>query len=149
MTLDELLALLPDNTTGDISAADLRTVVTELWQVANTQAQLFVYDYTTSTSPTQGKANIDWATSANTLGVSEQTSDGGVLPVAVIDATGGNVFILANGDRSVMIRGSLVGPSTDQGSYRTFAVTVDEVVGTQPSANATMNLTIFVYMAPA
>ena len=31
MTLEEILALLPDNTTGDIDAADLRTVVTELW----------------------------------------------------------------------------------------------------------------------
>src|SRR5262245_11244469 len=31
MTLDELLALLPDNTTGEIDAADLRTVVTELF----------------------------------------------------------------------------------------------------------------------
>lgn len=31
MTLDELLALLPDNDTGDIDAADLRTIVTEMW----------------------------------------------------------------------------------------------------------------------
>jgi hypothetical protein len=31
MTLQELLALLPDNTTGDIGADDLRTIVTELF----------------------------------------------------------------------------------------------------------------------
>lgn len=31
MTLDEMLALLPDNTTGAISAADIRTIVTELF----------------------------------------------------------------------------------------------------------------------
>lgn len=31
MTLDELLALLPDNTNGDITAADLRTIVSELY----------------------------------------------------------------------------------------------------------------------
>ena len=31
MTLDEMLALLPDNQTGDIDAADLRTIVTELF----------------------------------------------------------------------------------------------------------------------
>ena len=30
-TLDELLALLPDNTTGEISAEDMREVVTGLW----------------------------------------------------------------------------------------------------------------------
>lgn len=32
MTLDEMLALLPDNTTGQISAADLREVVTGLFE---------------------------------------------------------------------------------------------------------------------
>lgn len=30
-TLEELLALMPDNTTGEISAADMRTVVTGVW----------------------------------------------------------------------------------------------------------------------
>jgi hypothetical protein len=35
MTLDQLLALLPDNTTGQISAADMRTIVTELYNDAN------------------------------------------------------------------------------------------------------------------
>ena len=35
MTLDDLLALLPDNTTGAISAADMRTIVTELYNDAN------------------------------------------------------------------------------------------------------------------
>jgi hypothetical protein len=34
-SLDDLLALLPDNTTGDISPADLRTIVTELYNDAN------------------------------------------------------------------------------------------------------------------
>jgi hypothetical protein len=35
VTLDDLLALLPDNTSGEISPADLRTVVTELYNDAN------------------------------------------------------------------------------------------------------------------
>ena len=35
MTLDELLALLPDNTTGAISPADMRQIVTELYNDAN------------------------------------------------------------------------------------------------------------------
>jgi len=34
-SLDDLLALLPDNTTGDISPADMRTIVTELYNDAN------------------------------------------------------------------------------------------------------------------
>jgi hypothetical protein len=33
--LSELLALLPDNATGDITPADLRTIVTELYNDAN------------------------------------------------------------------------------------------------------------------
>lgn len=35
-TLDELLALLPDNDTGEIDAVDLRTIVTALWDRAGT-----------------------------------------------------------------------------------------------------------------
>lgn len=31
-TLAELLALLPDNTTGEIDAADMREIVTALWE---------------------------------------------------------------------------------------------------------------------
>jgi hypothetical protein len=52
-TLDELLALLPDNTTGKIDAADLRTIVTELWD------RQFVYNsyswqYSNSALPPTG-----------------------------------------------------------------------------------------------
>lgn len=36
MTLEELLALLPDNGTGEISAADMRTIVTELYSYTTT-----------------------------------------------------------------------------------------------------------------
>ena len=35
MTLDDLLALLPDNSTGEISAADMRTIVTDLYNAAH------------------------------------------------------------------------------------------------------------------
>jgi hypothetical protein len=35
VNLSELLALLPDNTTGDISPEDMRTIVTELYNDAN------------------------------------------------------------------------------------------------------------------
>lgn len=38
MTLEELLALLPDNNTGAIDAADLRTIVTELYTRDDTNA---------------------------------------------------------------------------------------------------------------
>lgn len=39
-TLDELLALLPDNNTGAIDAADLRTIVTALWGETATLASV-------------------------------------------------------------------------------------------------------------
>jgi hypothetical protein len=37
-TLQDLLGLLPDNTSGDISAADMRSVVTELWNRITSEA---------------------------------------------------------------------------------------------------------------
>ncbi len=41
MGLDEMLALLPDNTQGDISAADMRAIVTELHTyVQNNEARV-------------------------------------------------------------------------------------------------------------
>jgi DNA-binding transcriptional regulator YbjK len=39
--LDDLLTLLPDNTAGEISASDLRTIVSALWDyTATVQATL-------------------------------------------------------------------------------------------------------------
>lgn|GEM_PF-2518769 len=41
MNLDDMLALLPDNTTGQISADDLRQIVTGLWDyTASVQSTL-------------------------------------------------------------------------------------------------------------
>lgn len=40
-TLAELLALLPDNTTGEIDAADMRMIVTELWNQAPIDSVVF------------------------------------------------------------------------------------------------------------
>jgi hypothetical protein len=145
MTLDQMLALLPDNNTGQIKAADLRSIVTDMWTVANTQALIFNYQYNTATAPQNGKTNIAWTLAAFVLAVSKQTGDGGQLPVAVINDTANNVFTLSSGDRSHLIRGTITGLSVDQGSYVTFPVTVSEVVGTQPANNTSMNLSVFVY----
>jgi hypothetical protein len=49
MTLDELLALLPDNNTGAITPADMRTIVTELYNAAHPPYQNVV---------NQGPANL-------------------------------------------------------------------------------------------
>lgn len=63
MTLAELLALLPDNTTGDIDAADLRTIVTELFNTTaalQAEADLTVTNMNTLTSELE-----NWAATTN------------------------------------------------------------------------------------
>lgn len=55
-TLNEWLALLPDNSTGAIDAADLRSIVTDVW---NTDAELTAR-----------------------IGALENTGDGGIITVA-------------------------------------------------------------------
>lgn len=70
-TLAEILALLPDNTTGQIDASDMRTAVTALWErtpSSGTTAQRplvvqagFTYYDTTITAPVwwDGAAWVD------------------------------------------------------------------------------------------
>lgn len=49
--LDDLLALLPDNTAGEISAADMREIVTELWNYT-VSVQAMVNTLVVTTVPT-------------------------------------------------------------------------------------------------
>src|SRR5262245_60262982 len=63
MTLDELLALLPDNTTGEIDAADLRTIVTELFN--KTAAVQTEADANSASIVNVEGAVGDWAATTN------------------------------------------------------------------------------------
>lgn len=144
MTLDDLLALLPDNNSGQIGADDLRTIVTELYNSAHRNYAVIPYQYSNSASPAAGKINIDWSMAATTLNVSDAGSDGSSLSFGVIDSNTTNDFNLSNADDTVLIEGVITGPSTDNGTYRTWPVTISRVLGSAPSNNT--QLTLYVAM---
>jgi hypothetical protein len=145
MTLEEMLALLPDNTTGAIDAADLRAIVTDLFTAANTYAQTFSYGWTTTGSaPSTGKVTTDngvWDLTATLVELNETTSDGYALVFNLLDSsTGGQVWLSAA--TGGILKATITGPSVDQGSYREIPVTVDSVSGVAPVNNEKVTVTI-------
>jgi hypothetical protein len=80
VTLDELLALLPDNTTGQISAADMRTIVTELYNDANP-----AYLNIVNQGPANLVASVPWANVPGT----------GPSPLTVTDDVQDVLFVLS------------------------------------------------------
>lgn len=146
MTLDELLALLPDNTTGDIDAEDLRTVVTGLWDRASRAAQVFSYLWVTTPGPGAGKITGPWTLGPGVLQVSETTDDGQILGFAILDnLAGSQVLVVGPGGVGVM-HADVVGASVDQGGYRDLPVMVTEVSGAVPALNAKVTLAVLVLL---
>lgn len=144
MTLDEMLALLPDNTSGDISAADLRTVVTELHRIASSVSAVFSYTWVDADpSPGAGKVTMDqnWSMAATKLLISETTLDGATVTFTSVDAAAAVelLIISAGGGRW---RGTVSGPSVDQGGYREVPVTPLEAVDPKPANNEKVNLVV-------
>jgi hypothetical protein len=145
MTLDEMLALLPDNTTGEISAADMRTIVTDLFEKANTYAQTFSYGWsTTGGSPSSGKvvtSPLAWDLTPTEIQINETTSDGYTLVFNLLDASDGGQIWLSAATGGIM-KTTIAGPSVDQGSYRSIPVTVDSVSGSAPANNEKVTVTV-------
>jgi hypothetical protein len=75
-TLDDLLALLPDNDTGAIDAADLRTAVTALWYKSAIGGQV-TSDGTLAYGPP------GWTASRSGAGIYTVTHNLGTLDYAV------------------------------------------------------------------
>src|SRR5262245_32665480 len=139
-----MLALLADNTTGQISAADMRAIVTDLWTAAHTTGQAFAYQWATNgTAPTTGRATMDqpWQTFATKLLVSETTADGLAPSFATIDnAQQAKGWVsTASGSKLEM---NITGPSVDMGNYREIPIQVLSIVGPQPGNNAAVTLTL-------
>jgi hypothetical protein len=144
MTLDEMLALLPDNTTGQISAADLRAVVTDLYHAANSVSDAFTFKWSTSgTAPTAGHVTMDqpWQTFATKALVSETADDGTVLSFATLDtAVAARIWVTtATGQKMVA---DVTGPSVDVGTYRELPIHVVSTAGAQPANNAPVTVSL-------
>jgi hypothetical protein len=147
MSLEELLALLPDNNSGAIDAADLRTIVTELFYAANTYAQTFSYTWsTTGGTPSTGKVVTDnqaWDATVSAIWINETTSDGYALVFGLFDASSGGQIWLS-GANGGSLHTTIAGPSVDAGAYRTIPVTPDSWNGPIPVNNEKVTVTVLV-----
>jgi len=144
MNLDEMLALLPDNDTGEIGADDLRTIVTELYIAAHTIFQTYAFNWSTDPTPPTGKIamNAGWSTDSVLVHVNETTANGVNTPFGFADELNSVQFTLG-GQNGVRMNGHVTGVSVDQGAYRDVPVTIESITGT-PSNNQLLTLALVV-----
>src|SRR5262245_20502386 len=144
MTLDEMLALLADNTTGAIGADDMRAIVTDLYNAAHSVGDSYAYRWSTSgTAPATGHVTMDqpWQTFATKVLVSEPTEDGiGPAFTTVDTAAAAKCWITtASGSK---LEANITGPSVDLGTYREVPIQVVSITGPQPANNANVTTTL-------
>jgi len=137
-----MLALLADNSTGQIEAADLRAIVSELYFLGTQHAQVFSYVWTTTPGPGAGKVTIDlWSMSGSKVQISETTDDGQVLTFALLDGSANKEVRLLTGSGKAL-RAHISGPSVDQGGFRDLPIQVLELTGAAPSNNERMSVAL-------
>lgn len=144
MTLDELLDLLPDNVTGQISAADMRTIVTDLWTASNTLRVSYEYEWNAGdTSPAaNGQATLDagWSPASVTLFVND--NDQGGRPMAFGSFPPGRDVNIAIAGDGFDARLSVTGPPVDVGLWHTVPVSVLSMTGVAPIATTPFTLVV-------
>jgi hypothetical protein len=142
-TLDDLLALLPDNDTGEITASDLRTIVTELWHQASIYGNSYLFKWDMNPPPSAGQITMDqpWQMFATKILVSATTNDGLTLTFDLLDNSTETKFLLAT-KAGGKLQATATGPSVDFGSYREVPVTVTSMSGTPPSGNDNVTVTV-------
>jgi hypothetical protein len=145
VTLDEMLALLPDNTTGEITPADMRAIVSGLYEAAHTTGNAYAYRWTDDQSPPTGQVTMDqpWQIFATKLLISETSDDGTALPVGLLnDAAVARVWLTtAAGSR---LEADVTGPAADLGDYRDVPIGVLSVVGPGPNAGNPLTVSVVV-----
>lgn len=141
MTLDEALALLPDNTTGQISASDLRDIVTAMWGTddalsarigvleaagdLHTIVGVWQVNQTVGAAPSTGQVTKDQAafSSVNWLRFTETDVEGTDLGTALLQAS--VIYMQMRTDRTKWVRYDVSGTPTDAGTYIQVPVTYD------------------------
>lgn len=135
-TLEELLAFLPDNTNGDISAEDMRQVVTALWTETTKVRSPFSYQWDANDlTPNAGHFTLDqgWSLASAVLIINKTTDDGQTLPASTtVNLFGASVVALGVG--SVRLEGVVVDAAVDAGTRYEVPFTVRSVAGA-PSDN--------------
>jgi hypothetical protein len=149
MTLEELLALIPDNDAGQIEADDLQTIVTELYNRAgNSMGDSWAYKWTSSTPPPTGRVNLDaaWGVTATKLWVSETADEGASPTFGMIEDAVQTRIRIATTDGKRLVA-DVTGPGTDLGTYRELPIEVVEVIGPSPANNDSVTVTAVVILA--
>jgi hypothetical protein len=149
MTLEELLALIPDNEDGQIEADDLQTIVTELYNRAgNSMGDSWAYKWTSSTPPPTGRVNLDaaWGVTATKLWVSETADEGASPTFGMIEDAVQTRIRIATTDGKRLVA-DVTGPGTDLGTYRELPIEVVEVIGPSPANNDSVTVTAVVILA--
>ncbi len=145
-TLTQILALVPDNTTGEVSAADLREAITALWHRTDGTDPIEGLLFNTATPVIAGEGHVAWNSSVGTLDLKTSTdatlqvgheayinarnTTGATIlngrPVRITGGQGSDVLVsLANG------LGTIVGvatediPNNSTGRVTTFGVVND------------------------
>jgi len=142
-----MLALLPDNTEGAISAADLRAIVTELYHLGASSSQAFAYRWTTSGPPGTGRVTMDqpWQLFATKALVSETADDGTMPGFNTIDSAVAARIWITTGSGAQFVA-DVTGPSVDLGTYRELPIAPLEVTGAQPTNNTQVTLSLVVVL---
>lgn len=141
-TLAEILDLLPDNVTGDISAADVRAAVTALWhRTDGTDPIEGLQLDTTAPDPIQVAGHLHWNPSEGTLDIdTSATSSLQVGYESRINVRNNSGATIANG-RAVRITGNvgnLPTISLDNGVGEIRAIATDDIAN-----NSNGNVTVF------
>lgn len=141
-----MLALLPDNTAGAISPADLRAIVTELYEMAASSSQAYPFRWASGGAPDAGHVTMDqpWQMFASKALVSETADDGTALGFALLDgAVASRVWITGPSGQLVA---DVTGPSVDVGGYREVPIGVRSISGDQPGDNSAVTVSLVVVL---
>jgi hypothetical protein len=143
MTLDEMLALLPDNTSGAIGADDLRAIITDLYNTAHLRGEAYAYDWTNQATVNTGQVHLNngWSAASTILVLAETSAGGTAFNFGVLDASVPNAKIEISDASGRKVLADITGTSSDLGIYREIPITVTEVVGIVPTNNAAVTVT--------
>lgn len=153
-TLEELLALLPDNSTGQISAADMRDVITALWdEGAQIEARTALLEASDSSgaggisvtgvwqinpqagaSPQGGQVTCDTGVFSTATWVELTKVDKSNVDLSLALAEATHAFAQQKADSGNWVRLELADPRTDNGDSIRVAVSPGTSGGATSSA---------------
>jgi hypothetical protein len=139
--LDDLLALLPDNNSGQITASDLRTITATLWSHTWVGEQ-YPYVFTTAATPAAGAVGATpWTTAITAIPIWDQATDNTNLGVGRLDTAGTLVRIRSSA--TVVLIAQIAGPATvNAAGWRTLKVTGVSAIGVPPADKSKVTVTL-------